>query len=249
VPDAQGAKRIVLPAGSFHKMLTISTDGSAVNDVLDLYESRKLGICWRGYDGILQATGRARQFQRDEEIYGYGNDADQVFKVEAGVVRTYIFLRDGRRQVNCFRAANEIFGLELGGNYSLSAAAACDCTVIAYRRRSLEKLAANNEQLRLQLFSSALSSLARAQEHALSLGRRSAVEKVAMFLIERLEHSNSSTDIQLVMPRRDIADYLGLTIETVSRTFSHFEHDALIELMGTRRVRLRDTARLHALCA
>jgi CRP/FNR family nitrogen fixation transcriptional regulator len=70
-----------------------------------------------------------------------------------------------------------------------------------------------------------------------------------MFLIECLEYSNSSTDIQLAMPRRDIADYLGLTMETVSRTFSHFGHDALIELVGTRRVRLRDTAALRALYA
>ena len=202
-------------------MLSIAGDGSAVNDgVRDPNETRKLGIYGRGYDGILQVTGRALRFERDQEIYGYGNDADQVFKVEAGVV---------------------------GGSYTLSAAAACDCTVIAYRRRSLEKLAANNEQLRLQLSSAALSSLARAQEHSLSLGRRNAAERVAMFLIECLEYSNSTTDIQLAMPRRDIADYLGLTMETVSRTFSHFAHDSLIELVGTRRVRLRDTAGLRAL--
>jgi CRP/FNR family nitrogen fixation transcriptional regulator len=229
-------------------MLSIAGDGSAVNDgVRDPNETRKLGIYGRGYDGILQVTGRALRFERDQEIYGYGNDADQVFKVEAGVVRTYRFLRDGRRQVDCFRATGEVFGLELGGSYTLSAAAACDCTVIAYRRRSLEKLAANNEQLRLQLSSAALSSLARAQEHSLSLGRRNAAERVAMFLIECLEYSNSTTDIQLAMPRRDIADYLGLTMETVSRTFSHFAHDSLIELVGTRRVRLRDTAGLRAL--
>ena len=230
--------------------LPIPANGLAVKDADPvLNETLMRGICGRGYEGVLQATGRARHFKCDQQIYGYGNDADQVFKMETGLVRTYRFLRDGRRQVDCFWAAGEVFGLELGGNYSLSAAAACNCTVIAYRRCSLEKLAANNEQLRLQLTSSALSSLARAQEHSLSLGRRSAVEKVARFLIECMEYSNSNTDIQLAMPRSDIADYLGLTIETVSRTLSHFEHGALIELVRTRRVRLRDTAGLRALCA
>jgi CRP-like cAMP-binding protein len=103
--------------------------------------------------------------------------------------------------------------------------------------------------LSLQLFASALQSLARAQEHSLSLGRRSAVEKVALFLMGRAECAPTSEDILLAMTRKDIADYLGLSIETVSRTFTELEDKSFIKLIGARRVRLENAAALRELCA
>lgn len=230
--------------------MQIPAGGSAATNTLPGgFEPGTLCVHSNGYHGDLRATGRAQHFVRDREIYRDGDDADHVFKVDAGVVRSYKFLRDGRRQVNAFHVPGHVFGLEVGARYSLSAAAASDCTVIAYRRRHLEQLAANNDKLSIQLFSSALRSLARAQEHSLSLGRRTAVEKVAMFLIGCSEYSPGSDDIILAMKRKDIADYLGLTIETVSRTFADLEHRAFIELAGVRQVRLRDTAALRDLCA
>ncbi len=166
-----------------------------------------------------------------------------------GVVRTYKFLRDGRRQIDSFHGPGDLFGLEAGPKHSLSAAAASDCTVLSYQRHNLEKLASSNTQLSLRLFASTLRSLAQAQEHSLSLGRRSAVEKTALFLVEYAEYSPGGDDIILAMTRRDIADYLGLTIETVSRTFSQLEHRELIEITGTRQVRLTNRAELRNLCA
>ncbi len=212
-------------------------------------ENPLLRIGGNGYRGDLRATGRARHFLRDREIYSEGDDADTVFKVESGVVRTYKFLRDGRRHINAFHGPGSVIGLEVGKVYGISAAAASDCAVISYGRRNLETLASQNDQLQLQLFSSVLRNLARAQEHSVSLGRRSAVEKLALFLMGCGEHSAGGGDILLEMSRKDIADYLGLTIETVSRTFSDLEDRALIELHGARHVRLMDITRLRDLFA
>lgn len=208
-----------------------------------------LGVDAVGYRGDLRATGRARRYLRDREIYSEGDDADCVFKVESGVVRTYKFLRDGRRQVNAFHGPGSVIGLELGKVYGISAAAASDCAVISYARRNLEALASRQDQLLLQLFSSVLGSLAREQEHSVSLGRRSAVEKLAIFLMGCGGYSAEGEDILLEMSRKDIADYLGLTIETVSRTFSDLEHRAFIELHGARHIRLTDIPGLRDLCA
>ena len=221
--------------------------GAAAIRPAEMPETRTLEA--DGCEGDLRATGRVRHFLRDCEIYSEGDDADCVFKVEAGVVRTYKFLRDGRRQVYAFHGPGSVFGLEIGREYGLSAAAASDCEVISYGRRNLERLAARNERLSLQLYSAVLCSLARAQQHSLSLGRRTAVEKLAIFLMNSAAPPIGGTDILLAMSRKDIADHLGLTIETVSRTFADLEERAFIELKGARHVCLMDVAGLRELCA
>jgi CRP/FNR family nitrogen fixation transcriptional regulator len=198
----------------------------------------------------LRAIGRSRRFARDQEIYGDGENADHIYKVAVGVVRTYKFLRDGRRHVDAFYGEGSVFGLELGSRYSLSAAAAGDCTVICYRRGSLESFASHQERTSLHLLASALKSLARAQEHCLSLGCRTAVEKLAVFLLAGADAggAGASNEVVLGMTRKDIADHLGLTIETVSRTFAELERRALIELHGARLVRLVKKSDLQGLC-
>jgi CRP/FNR family nitrogen fixation transcriptional regulator len=211
-------------------------------------ETRVLGADGHDYEGDLRVTGRARHFLRDREIYTEGDSADCVFKVEVGVVRTYNFLRDGRRQVYAFHGPGSVFGLEIGKAYGLSAAAASDCEVISYGRCNLERLAAHDERLSLLLYSTVLCGLARAQQHSLSLGRRSAIEKVAIFLMGCTELPIAGADILLAMSRNDIADHLGLTIETVSRSFSDLVDRAFIELKGARHVRLVDIAGLRELC-
>ena len=97
-----------------------------------------LAVEGNGYRGGLHAAGRMRYFLRNREIYSEGDDADCVFKVESGVVRTYNLLRDGRRQINAFHGQGGVFGLESGKLYGLSAAAASDCAVISHSRRNLE---------------------------------------------------------------------------------------------------------------
>lgn len=199
--------------------------------------------------GSPLSTGSVLNFTQDREIYGEGDQAKFFFKVVSGVVRTCKFLSDGRRQIDSFHIAGEFFGLELGDEYSLSAEAVSDCTIIAYRRHGLEGLAANDGALSGMLFSHAMRSLARAQEHSLLLGRRSAIEKVAAFLIEWADHSPEGDVAVLAMTRHDIADYLGLTIETVSRTLSQLERDGLIDLPTSRQIQLNDAEALRELNA
>jgi len=192
----------------------------------------------------LQPSGAPLHFTPDRGIYGEGDSAGLFFKVVSGVVRTCKFLNDGRRQIDAFYVPGDIFGFELGREYTLSAEAVCDCTVVPYRRRST-KTTHDDDVISQELFPYAMRSLARAQEHSLLLGRRSAAEKVAAFLIEWAWHTGEGDIVSLAMTRQDIADYLGLTIETVSRTLSQLERDALIELPSARQIRLKDATALR----
>jgi CRP/FNR family nitrogen fixation transcriptional regulator len=200
-----------------------------------------------GWDRTLSATGSVLRFTQDREIYGEGDEAETFFKIVSGVVRTCKFLSDGRRQIDAFHVEGDVFGFEAGEEHRLSAEAVSDCTVISYRRRGVERSAASNEALSRQLFSYAMRNMARAQDHSLLLGRKSAIEKVVTFLMEWAEHSPCTGTIELAMTRQDIADYLGLTIETVSRTLSQLERDAVIELSTARQIRFRNPAALREL--
>jgi CRP/FNR family transcriptional regulator, nitrogen fixation regulation protein len=179
-------------------------------------------------------------FTQDREIYGEGDTAKSYFMVVSGVVRICKFLSDGRRQIEAFHGPGDLFGIEIGGKYSFTAEAVCDCTVISYRQQGPETFQTQDKILLSQLLAYAMQNLARAQEHLLLLGRRSAMERVAAFLVDWAEDTPDGAVATLAMSRQDIADYLGLTIETVSRTLSQLERDALIELSTARQIRLTD---------
>jgi CRP/FNR family nitrogen fixation transcriptional regulator len=202
-----------------------------------------------GWEGVLLAAGGVLQVAHDAEIYGEGADAVAFYKVVHGVVRTCKFLSDGRRQIEAFHRDGDVFGFEAGNAYRLTAEAVSDCTVIAYRRKGVEKLAAASETLSQQLFGFFLQGMTRAQEHALVLGRRSAVERVGAFLHEAAQRSRDGRTIILPMARQDIADYLGLTIETVSRTLSQLERDEVIAIPVSRQIRVQDPSWLEDLAA
>jgi CRP/FNR family nitrogen fixation transcriptional regulator len=195
------------------------------------------------------AVGCNLQVNQDREIYGEGDEAALFYKVVSGVVRTCRFLSDGRRQIDAFHVAGDIFGFEAGTEYSLTAEAVTDCTVATFRRRGLDAVATQNVEVSRELFAFAMRSMLRAQEHALLLGRRSAVEKVATFLLDCSARAIDAAMIELEMTRQDIADYLGLTIETVSRTLSMLEKNKTIEIVSPRRIRLRDRRALELLNA
>jgi CRP/FNR family nitrogen fixation transcriptional regulator len=197
----------------------------------------------------LRAAGSVIQFSEGKEIFAEGDHADAFFKVVSGVVRICKFLNDGRRQIEAFHAEGDVFGFELGDEYALSAEAVSDCTLIRYRRRGVEVLAQKDEAVMGQLFKYAIHNMARAQGHSLLLGRRGAVEKVASFLLEWAGDAGQSQIINLAMMRQDIADYLGLTIETVSRTLTQLERDGFIALPNSKQVRLRNIEALEDLAA
>lgn len=193
------------------------------------------------------AVGAVQHFVADREIFNEGADADYFYKVVSGVVRTCKFLSDGRRQIDAFHVAGEIFGFEPGADYRLSAEAVSDCTVVAYRKNKQDSFAGQDSLMSREILSFAMRGMARAQDHSLLLGRRSAVEKVTAFLLDWAKKSVDQKTVSLAMSRQDIADYLGLTIETVSRTLSQLERDAVIALPSARQIRLRNLDALEDL--
>jgi len=212
----------------------------------------KARTAWTAGQGArepFRAAGTVIQVAHGREIFAEGNETDVFYKVICGVVRVCKFLSDGRRQIEAFHVAGEVFGFEIGREHVLSAEAVSDCTLVSYRRRNVEMLAQKDETITHQLFQYAMKSLAQAQSHSLLLGRRGAAEKVASFLLVWATHSADKRIVTLAMTRQDIADYLGLTIESVSRSLSQFERDGLIALPNIREVRLKNIEALEDLAA
>ena len=194
-------------------------------------------------------AGAVQNFRADQEIFAEGEAADLFFKVVSGTVRTCKFLSDGRRQIEAFYGPGDVFGFELKGTHRLSAEAVNSCNLVAYRRRGVEVAALTDRELSHQLLNYALHSATGAQAHAFLLGRRAAAEKVAAFLLEWDAKGAEVQPIELPMSRQDIADYLGLTIETVSRTLSHFERKRVIAIPNARQIRLLRRETLEDLVA
>jgi CRP/FNR family nitrogen fixation transcriptional regulator len=194
--------------------------------------------------------GSARVLSKDEEIFAEGDRAAFFYKVVSGAVRTSKLLSDGRRQIDAFHLAGDIFGIEAGEEHRFSAEAVNLATVVAYRRCSLETLASSDGPLARQIVAAMMRSLERAQNHMLLLGRKSAMEKIATFLLDLAERVVGDGHVDLPMSRADIADHLGLTIETVSRSLTQLEREGVIELPAHRRtIVLRNKAALRRLDA
>ena len=199
--------------------------------------------------GSQPQLGAVQTIGQDQEIFCEGGDADYFFKVVSGVVRTCKFLADGRRQIDAFYVIGDIFGFEPSGCHRLSAEAVTGCTVIAYRRTKVDVLGDCDRTLSQELLNFAMRGMMKAQEHSLLLGRRGAMEKVAGFLLAWAGNGLNCSSITLAMTRQDMADYLGLTIETVSRTLSQLERDNVIALPSARQILLRNLDMLEDLAA
>jgi CRP/FNR family transcriptional regulator, nitrogen fixation regulation protein len=195
-----------------------------------------------------EGEGAVRRFAKDEEIFAEGDRAAFFYKVVSGAVRTSKLLSDGRRQIDAFHLPGDIFGIESGEEHRFTAEAVQDCKVVAYRRCSLDALAVTDAAFSRQVVGAMLRSLERAQDHMLLLGRKSALEKIATFLLDLSGRLSEDGHLDLPMSRIDIADHLGLTIETVSRTLTHLEREKVIEVPAHRRsIVLRNTAALRRL--
>ena len=198
--------------------------------------------------GSLELMGAPMQFARNSEIYGENEPADYVYKLVSGTVRTYKILNDGRRQIGAFYLPGDVFGLEVGAAHLFSAEAVSNATVLVVKRSALVNLAQRDGDVARQLWTFTATELQRVQQHMLLL-IKSAQERVACFLLEMAERFAATEIIELPMSRQDIADYLGLTIETVSRTLTQLESRAAIALPTSRRVVLRNRVALNQLNA
>lgn len=193
------------------------------------------------------AAASVIRYAAGEEIFAEGDAADHVYELVEGTVRTGRLLRDGRRQIDAFHFAGEAFGFEAGDVHRTTAEAVGDVAVRIVRRRALSDLAARDGEVARRLYQLTISGLQRSQDHVLMLGRRSACERVAGLLLLLADRAGEAA-FDLPMSRQDMADYLGLTIETVSRTLTQFSQEGLIALPTVRHVELLERAQLEALC-
>ena len=188
------------------------------------------------FAGCPELIGSPFGYAREEEIYGEGEDTEYVYKIVSGAVRTCKILGDGRRQINGFHMPGDLFGFEPGQVHRLTAEAIVDTKVLMFKRRQLERIATHDVQVACQLWTMTAKNLEHAEEHMLLLGRRTALERVAAFVMEMDRRLGGTGSVELPMCRRDIADYLGLTLETVSRSMSQLQHDDALALSGARRI-------------
>jgi CRP/FNR family transcriptional regulator, nitrogen fixation regulation protein len=190
-------------------------------------------------DQTMQLMGAVMSYPRNAEVFGEDERAEYIYRVVSGGVRTYKILDDGRRQIGAFYLPGDIFGLEDGDKHTLSAEAMTGAKVLVVKRSAMNALAGRDASIAQELFALTGRQLRRMQQRILLLAK-SAQERVASFLVEMIERSPEDNAIELPMSRQDIADYLGLTIETVSRTLTHLQSAAVIELPTARRIVLRN---------
>ena len=205
-----------------------------------------LSIATHPLTDAFDLIGALMPFTRNAEIYGEKEPAEYLYKVISGTVRTYKVLTDGRRQIGAFYLPGDIFGFETGADHAFSAEAITNTKVLVIKRSAVKALAARDYSVAEQLLSLTAHELTRAQNHIMLL-IKTAQERVAGFLLEMADRVQGRNEVDLPMSRQDIADYLGLTIETVSRTLTHLEHCAAIALPTSRRILLRDPAALRQL--
>jgi CRP/FNR family transcriptional regulator, nitrogen fixation regulation protein len=194
----------------------------------------------------IEMVGAAMPFARNAEIYGEGEPADYVYMLASGAVRTTKVLDDGRRQVGAFYLPGDIFGLEAGEEHPFCAEAITASTVVVLKRSALMALAGRDADAARQLWALTARELDLVRAHMMRL-IRTAQERVACFLIEMAHRQAAADRVELPMSRQDIADHLGLTIETVSRTFTQLADEATIVLPTHRQVVLRNRAALARL--
>ena len=215
--------------------------GAAVCSSLDAAELRE-----------FEHLGRRVRFDSGETVFSEEDITTSFYNVLEGVMRLYKLLPDGRRQIVGFALPGDFLGMNLSGRNNFSADAIGAVTVCQFGKAAFGRFVEDRPQLLRRINELAIRELSQARDHMVLLGRRSADEKVATFLLgwrQRLSALGGSLDVvPLPMSRQDIADYLGLTTETVGRTFTKLERHGVIEILHGG-ISLRDAARVEALAA
>lgn len=193
----------------------------------------------------FERLGTPVSFKRNEEIYGQDDEAERFYRLLKGVVRTSRVTADGRRQVGDFYYPGDVFGLDPGPDHRFAAEALSDCEVQIVRRSAVRAFAGDVE-VDQAILGETRRELERLQDHVMMLGRRGALERVASFLMGLAQH-RSDREVDLPMGRQDMADYLGLTIETVSRTLTQLQGQSIIAFPSTRRFQVCKWDSLEAL--
>jgi CRP/FNR family transcriptional regulator/CRP/FNR family nitrogen fixation transcriptional regulator len=191
--------------------------------------------------GISQLVSVTYNVGRGEEIFGEGEDAQFVYKLVTGSVRVSKMLTDGQRHISCFHVPGDVFGLERTPAHRMGAEAIEDSQVLMFRRSQVERLIASDLNAAHQMLDVFISKLDDAEAQMFRLGRQSALQRVAAFLVEIEGRLGRRGSLELPMSRRDIGDYLGLSIETVSRPISQLQRRHALDKVEPRRMHLNQT--------
>ncbi len=187
---------------------------------------------------------QSARFEPGHTIFAEGDAADALYSVTAGTVKLYKLLPDGRRQITGFLVTGDFLGLALNGSYTCTAETVTGCSLCRYPRRKIEALLEEYPKMQRRLFSLVSNELAAAQDQMLLLGRKTAKEKICSFLLllsQRLARRGCKENpIYVPMSRADIADYLGLTTETVSRTVTQLKTAGTISLQEGNKILIAD---------
>lgn len=215
-------------------------------------DARALNICGQVDEAVqclLAGIMTRHEIEGGTPIFEEGQPADSVMNITAGTARLYKLLGDGRRQILGFRFAGDFMGLSHGATYAYSAESVSAVQLCRFPRRRLEALRAQQPQLDRGLLDLAMDELGAAQEQLLLLGRKTAEERLVSFLLSlsraQRRRREPADPVVLTMGRADIADYLGLTIETVSRTFGSLRKKGLIALPDALHVRVLSADRME----
>ena len=197
----------------------------------------------------LEAIAQAVHFDKKETIFLEGEEAHATYTITSGTVRLYRLFADGRRQILGFMLPGDFLGLDLVAHHAFSADAVEPVSACRFARKSFTALTACKPHLLRRLHAATARELNLAQDQMTALGRRGAEEKLAWFFIHLRERGNPAASVvRLPMSRLDIADFLGLTIETVSRTLSKFARQNALAITSDG-VRLIDSSRIQSLAA
>jgi CRP/FNR family nitrogen fixation transcriptional regulator len=200
------------------------------------------------WDGIavLDRVGTVVTIGREQPLFFEGDAAECYFKVVKGAVRSCKLLADGRRHIGEFFLAGDFIGLDAGETYRFAAEAVSETTLVRYARRKVDALIAQEPRIARSLVNIMRDGLSAARDHMALLGHMTAMERIASFLLN-LEERCDNGRVELPMTRTDIGDYLGLTMETVSRAFSQLRSDGIIKQRSVHEVAIIDRGALEAL--
>lgn len=177
-----------------------------------------------------------------QTLFNEGDEADALYNVTSGTVKLYKLLPDGRRQITGFLVTGDFLGLTVNESYAYTAETVTSCSLCKFPRRKIEALMDEFPKMQRRLFSMASNELAAAQDQMLLLGRKTAKEKICSFLLmlsqRAARRGHKDNPVHVPMSRADIADYLGLTTETVSRTFTQLKTGGTISLQEGNKVQI-----------
>ena len=216
--------------------------------------AREFNIC-QALDAVQQdklfALATRLQLDKRDRLFAAGDPARHVYNLTEGTVSVSRSLTDGRRQILGFLLPGDFLGLEPGESHRCDAEALTEAKVCRFERTTFDAFLQDNPEVALRLLRIASSDLAQAARHELLLGRKTAVERIATFLIDLRDRSGArhlrTHPLALPMTRSEIADYTGMTIETVSRVLGRLRSGKVIELVGAGAVRVLDEAELERL--